>query len=190
MSESHLTAESFELFLSWLSADREQAGLEHEAIRRRLIAFFDCRKCAASEDLADETINRVIRQIHSLTATFDGEPARYFYTIAHYVYLEYLKKQVKRDGGPVPETLAAAGEEKEKEVKFDCLDRCLQKLAPEDRELVIQYYQEDKQAKIDRRKALAEKFGYSPNALRIRMHRLRAELYGCVLDCLGRQDKR
>ena len=157
-----------------------------------MIAFFDCRGCADAEGLADETINRVIRQITSLTSKFDGEPARYFYGVAHYVHLEYLEKHVKRDGGPLTEAMPApvvSAQAEEKELKLACLDRCLQKLQPDEREMVTEYYREDKQAKIDRRKWLAERFGYSVNALRIKVHRLRGELYGCITTCVRRETK-
>jgi len=191
MRDSDLTAESFDLFLNWLSPDRERAGWEHEAIRRRLIAFFDCRRCAASEDLADETINRVIRQIHSLADSYAGDPARYFYAVAHYVHLEYIRKQVKRDGGPLSDAIPTPAEEEgeEKEQRLACLGQCLQKLAPDEREIALRYYQEDKQAKIDHRRRLAERFGYSVNAMRIKMHRLRGELYHCITSCLQRETK-
>jgi DNA-directed RNA polymerase specialized sigma24 family protein len=192
MRERDLTAESFDIFLNWLNPDREQAAWKHEAIRRRLIAFFDCRGCADAEGLADETINRVIKQITSLTTKFEGEPARYFYGVAHYVHLEYLERHVKRDGGPLTEAMRAPAfstQDDERELRLACLDRCLQKLQPEEREMITEYYLEDKQAKIDHRRRLAERFGYSVNALRIKAHRLRGELYDCIMDCLRRQPK-
>ena len=43
MKNWELTGEAFDLFLSWLDADRDQAAFKYEALRRRLIVFFDCR---------------------------------------------------------------------------------------------------------------------------------------------------
>ncbi len=63
----------------------------------------------------------------------------------------------------------------------------MQSLPAENRELIIEYYQEEKRAKIDRRKNLAERLGVPLNALRIRAHRIRAKLEECVHECVERQ---
>jgi DNA-directed RNA polymerase specialized sigma24 family protein len=61
----------------------------------------------------------------------------------------------------------------------------MQKLTEENRKLVIEYYQDERQAKIDHRKALAERLGIAINALRIRAFRIRASLQECVTNCLN-----
>jgi hypothetical protein len=53
---------------------------------------------------------------------------------------------------------------------------------------VLEYYRGEKKAKIDHRKKLAEKYEIALNALRIRAHRIRAQLYECVKDCLERRE--
>jgi hypothetical protein len=55
---------------------------------------------------------------------------------------------------------------------------------------VIAYYQEQGQAKIRGRQALAESLGVGAGALRLRMHRLRADLEACVRRCLEDETKR
>ena len=60
----------------------------------------------------------------------------------------------------------------------------MQQLTVANRELVLQYYQEEKQAKIDHRRRLAEQLGIALNALRIRAHRIRASLQECVQNCV------
>jgi DNA-directed RNA polymerase specialized sigma24 family protein len=60
----------------------------------------------------------------------------------------------------------------------------MQKLTPQNRDFVIQYYQEEKRAKIDNRRELAERLGIALNAVRIRAHRIRATLHECVRQCL------
>jgi len=184
-----LTGEAFERFLDWLDADREQAGRKYEAIRRGLITLFNCRGCAGSEDLADDTINRAIRQLPSIEDSYEGDPANYLYGIARYVALEYFNRQVKKDGGPVPENLpdpSRPGEEAERETISRCLRRCMKKLKPEKRKLFILYYREGNRLNLDHRKSLAETFGCSINALRIQMHRLNEDLRLCIADCRGR----
>jgi hypothetical protein len=51
--------------------------------------------------------------------------------------------------------------------------------------MVLQYYQENKQAKIDHRKQLAAGLGVGLNTLRIRAYRIRARLEQCMDECLG-----
>lgn len=173
-----LTQESFESLLTWLDPNREVAGQKYEEIRTRLIKIFACRGCYEPEDLADETINRVTNKLEEIEATFIGARARYFYGVANKVHLEYLRRK------PAPPLPAATGTSDEAERQYRCLDRCVGRLPPENRNLVLQYYQEEKQAKIEHRKQLADGLGIALNALRIRAHRIRLSLQDCVNECL------
>lgn len=179
-----LTRETFDQLLTWLDADRERAGEKYELIRHTLIKIFTCRRSPCSEDLADETINRVARRIPDLDGAYVGDPALYFYGVANRVHLDFMRKRPRARSLA---ELAPAGDRRERE--DDCLQRCLQCLKEPDRELIQQYYLEDKQAKIDRRKALARSLGIPVNALRIRAHRIRANLHDCVLRCLEGKDR-
>jgi DNA-directed RNA polymerase specialized sigma24 family protein len=60
-------------------------------------------------------------------------------------------------------------------------------LSPENFRLIVQYYQQNEQSRIEARRNLAAQLGIPPNALRIRAHRIRARLQGCVEDCVQRQ---
>jgi len=57
-------------------------------------------------------------------------------------------------------------------------------LAPENRQLMLEYYKEERHAKIVHRKELAARMGIAPNALRIRAYRTRAALQVCVEKCI------
>ncbi|MCU1268325.1 MAG: hypothetical protein JWM21_4643 [Acidobacteria bacterium] len=173
-----LTQELFEELLSWLNADREQAGQDYEDIRRRLIKLFTCRNCHEPEDLADETINRVANKIKEIKDHFVGPRAPYFYAVANKVYMEYLRKRTP----PPPPPTAGPSEEIERE--YACLEQCMKQQAPAHRKLVLEYYRGEKRAKIDHRKKLAEQYGIALNALRIRAHRIRTALQECVKSCL------
>jgi DNA-directed RNA polymerase specialized sigma24 family protein len=175
-----LTQESFDALLDWLDPQREKAGQKYEDIRRRLIKIFTCRGCSEPEDLADETINRVTNKLKEIEAGFTGDRARYFYGVANKVHLEYLRR---KPDVTLPLPVANSGEV---EREFKCLETCMDRLTPDNRELVLQYYQEDKKAKIDHRKILAEQLGIAVNALRIRACRIRATLLECVQNCLER----
>jgi len=173
-----LTQESFEALLAWLDPNRDLAGRKYEEIRTRLIKMFACRGCYDAEDLADETINRVAGKLKEIENSFVGERARYFYGVANKIHLE---AQRRRQPVPPPPPSHDADEI---EQEYDCLEKCLQRLTPDNREMVLQYYQEDKRAKINHRQRLAERLGIAVNALRIRAHRIRHTLEECVRNCV------
>jgi hypothetical protein len=57
-------------------------------------------------------------------------------------------------------------------------------LTVKSRNLILDYYREEKDSKIDHRKELAERMGLGLNALRIQACRIRAKLQDCVFKCL------
>lgn len=173
-----LTKESFDALLAWLDANPDSAALKYEQIRAKLIKLFECRACLEPEVLADETIDRVARRLNDIERTFVGDPARYFYGVANKIHLEYLRS--KR----VPQPPPFVEDVDEDEREYECLEHCMQKLSPDHRELVLQYYQEERQAKINHRKHLADELGIAVNALRIRACRIRAILQECVQKCV------
>ena len=71
-----------------------------------------------------------------------------------------------------------------KERTHGCLEKCLDKLTTSSRRMIERYYVENKQAKIDLRKRIAEEFGISPNTLRLRALRIREKLQACIEQCL------
>jgi len=173
-----LTQELFDELLSWLNSDREQAGREYEDIRHRLIKLFTCRRCLEPEDLADETINRVANKLLEIKEKFEGPPAPYFYAVAGKVHLEYLRRK------PLLPPPPPMQDSEELEREYDCLDQCMQKQTLANRELVLEYYRGEKKAKIEHRRGLEEQYGIALNALRIRVHRIRATLQECVESCI------
>ncbi|HEY0545969.1 MAG TPA: hypothetical protein VGC91_11375 [Pyrinomonadaceae bacterium] len=175
-----LSKEAFDRLLAWLDADRERAAAKYERIRRSLIKIFACRGCPEAEDLADDTFNRVARKVDEIAATYAGDPALYFYGVAHNVHLEYLRKKLRQTPPPLPPPV----QNDEPGAEYECLESCIQQLPPASRELVLEYYQEEKQAKINHRKQLAERLGIALNALRIRAYRIRLTLQECVQDCV------
>jgi hypothetical protein len=70
------------------------------------------------------------------------------------------------------------------EIRDACLQRCLEELARQDRDLVVTYYVGAGRERIDGRVRLATSLGVSDNALRLRVQRLRDRLRGCAARCV------
>ncbi|HSO75349.1 MAG TPA: hypothetical protein VLU47_10975, partial [Blastocatellia bacterium] len=117
-----LSQEAFDSCLAWLDPDRERAGEKYEEIRSKLIKIFAHRGCPIAEELTDEAINRVSRRVPDIAGTYVGDPALYFYGVAHKVYLEHVKKR------PEPKPLPPPEPTEEVERNYECLERCMEEL--------------------------------------------------------------
>jgi DNA-directed RNA polymerase specialized sigma24 family protein len=69
----------------------------------------------------------------------------------------------------------------------DFLPRCLGQLPPDQRTLILSYYQGDQGDRIRKRNRLTRTLGVSPGTLRMRALRLRASLQLCAENCLQNQ---
>jgi len=179
-----LTKEAFEELLSWLDGDRDRAGRRYETVRLGLIKMFTGRGCAAAEDLADETINRVARKLPEVRATYVGSPEKYFYGVAKMLYHEHRRRTEKLV--PLPDNLPGrAGDDRHDELTYVCLESCIQKLPPDQRELLRRYHQETANPAAQR-KMLAARLGITRNALNVRVFRIVSRLEACVKKCVRR----
>jgi RNA polymerase sigma factor (sigma-70 family) len=182
-----ITQERFEELLAWLDSDREGAGLKYEEIRRSLVKIFAWRKCSDAEEMADATINIVAQKVCQLRRTYEGKPQFYLYGVARNLLREYQNSRtvlVALDDVDPKNTSVVDDTDDEVEEVDACLRKCLETLDSTERELVVAYYQKDGQAKIDLRRELARQRGIDTNALRVRMHRIRGVLAGCIEGCL------
>jgi DNA-directed RNA polymerase specialized sigma24 family protein len=178
----------FETLLRRLGASREEAGARYEQLRRRLVTVFAYRHCADPEDLADQTMDRVARKLVELGDGFTGDdPTRFVFGVAWNIAKESFHRQ---RSAPLPDTLDLADPagfgvvEDDGARGHECLERCLWRLPDADRALVLRYYERAKRERIVERSALAHELNISPNALRLRIHRLTQHLRDCVTDCL------
>jgi DNA-directed RNA polymerase specialized sigma24 family protein len=174
--------EAFDKLLAWLDADRAKAAEKHQRIYFRLVRIFAAKGCFDAEDLADETFNVVTSKIDELRETYRGDPALYFYGVAKRIYQEWLKK--KR---PPPPPIDP--DKTEIEYRCGCLEKCLQQLPNSaEAQLAVRYHEGEGQARIENRKKIAQEFGITLNALRIRICHLQARLRPCIEKCLKRRD--
>jgi DNA-directed RNA polymerase specialized sigma24 family protein len=86
---------------------------------------------------------------------------------------------------PEPEPPPQPDESDRKEQLDECLEQCMQQLTSKNRQLILEYYREEKHSKIDHRKELAQRLGIALNALRIQACRIRSILQQSVFHCLN-----
>jgi DNA-directed RNA polymerase specialized sigma24 family protein len=192
--EPKLTQIAFGRLLDWLDDGEASDGARYLEIRRRLVSYFDRRNRAAAEELADETLNRIARTLETAGEINTRPPARYCYVVAKFVLLEDFRRERRHAALDVAwSSEAARAGRGERDAGYDaheqclaCLDQCLERLKPAQRDLIVEYYADERRQKIERRRGLAGRLGISMNALGIRACRIRDTLMECVESCRGR----
>jgi len=191
-----LTREAFDKLLACLDRDRERAAEKYEEIRNALITFFEHRGCLSPEEYADETINRVARRLSEGKEIYTNNAASYFYGVAHNLLKEYWEAPDRRAsaleslpqaGAPSHNPIEVQQQEAQlllRERRLECLEKCLEALTPQNREMVMKYYQGEAAVKVKNRKSLAQELSIPLNALRNRVLRIRERLEECVSSCL------
>ena len=160
---------------SLLAALGPGAADRYEQLRWRLVRLFQWERCVDPETLADEALDRLARRLAENEPVAEIES--YLFGIARLLLQEEAARNMRqrtklaefardrtRLSIPASEELA------------ERLNRCLATLEPEQRRLLLAYYQ-DKQ-----RDRLASELGLTMNALRNRALRLREKLEKCVMS--------
>ncbi|MDZ7292989.1 MAG: hypothetical protein ONB44_17670 [candidate division KSB1 bacterium] len=179
--------------LSWFDGDQKRL----EDFRRRLVYWFGKQGCRTREECEDCAQKTLLRAMEILAKKPDIQkivPEQYIPGVAKYILKErppsaYKVKSLEAE--PISEVLPdgdstqiedAILDRLEMEQQLKCLEKCMQQLQPEERELVELYAQSDKHYS----KNLVEKYGGSRNALRLRIfHTVRGKLSPCVQACLN-----
>ena len=186
-----VNSDAFRQLLDWLDEGADSDGQNYLEMRRRLVNFFDRKNCSTPENLADETLNRVARRLAETGKIESETPAKFCYITARFVFLESLrdaeKNHISLEQATIePKAVNIDFEARElKEKMLDCLEQCTAQLENISREIITSYYFGEERVKIENRRALAEKFGISANALSIRACRIRDKLETCVKKCAG-----
>jgi DNA-directed RNA polymerase specialized sigma24 family protein len=173
-----LTSDTFDRLLDALDPNRERAAVAYEHLRRRLIGLLGWWGSPVAEELADVTLDRVARKLRDDTVIAPGSLGAYVRGVARLVYYESNRQRLAPLTGDEPSVLTASdGAE-----AGECLDRCLSRWEPRDRDLLLRYYAAGKASAV--RQQIADELAITTTALRIRTHRLRARLQHCVSECL------
>jgi len=177
-----VTPEEFDSLLRLLGPDPERAAERYEEFRRRLIRLFEWKGCERPEDLTDETFDRVARNAAREGFRLEKpDPYGYCCGVAYRVYQEYQRDRA-RERAPIEVEVLYPPAPAEPDRRLDCLQLCLDRLPPEQRELVLAFHAAED--RIRGRQQLAARLRCSPNALRIKVHRIRRDLLECVAGCL------
>jgi hypothetical protein len=164
-------------------------------MRRRLVRYFQRKRCLAPDELADETLNRVARRLEEAGQIVDVPPARYCYIVAKFVLLEHVRQTDQHRAVDVtvadrPRDAAAGHSDIERrEQMLECLDRCLGGLERDDADLILRYYRGEQRVKIEQRRRLAAERDLTANALSIRACRIRDKLEACINACRANRDR-
>jgi DNA-directed RNA polymerase specialized sigma24 family protein len=184
-----------EEFRAFLNSDRSEEGLseaevlEQRAkryleIQSRLARLFAWRGCYDEDELARIALDRArmkwaeTRDAVEPSSMHKLNPVGFVCSFVRFVFLEWIAKQAPVEIPPVENPSL------EDEIRLSCLESCMRLLTPAERELLLEYYQDEKGTKIDHRKKIAEEHKISANALRIECHRMRRRLRECMVPCV------
>jgi DNA-directed RNA polymerase specialized sigma24 family protein len=177
-----LTASALERLLARLDPRADRAAEAYEALRVALTRFFDWRGAAFPDECADDALNRLARRLDEGAEVVDIRG--FALGIARLVLLERARGPQARQHTLDEHRAEASTAEAEPDAGLhDCLERCLATLPADARRLILEYYQDQRREKIDRRARLAGELGLSANALRSRAQRVRDRLERCVRTC-------
>ncbi|MBI4752468.1 MAG: sigma-70 family RNA polymerase sigma factor [Acidobacteria bacterium] len=197
ISKWDLTAESLQALLDGLAPHPEVAAQKFEVLRLKLFHFFQAKGCLTSEDLVDKTIDRTAcKVLEGGVASQCDDINRYAYGVARFIWQEHLTeaRTTKNLDQSVTETFpivtvptAIAGFNLHHEERFQCLEKCLATLPPDEQELVLGYHDSGKNK--ENRKHLADRLSISLGTLATRACRIREKLEHCIDLCLQHSSK-
>ena len=199
VSKWELTPQSLQALLDGLALHPEAAAEKFEVLRLKLFHFFQAKGCSISEDLVDKTIDRTACKVleGGVVAQCD-DINRFAYGVAKFIWQEHLNESQKNNqitDQRALEMFPAGTDPVERAVlcldqdeRYRCLEQCLEKLQPSDRELVLGYYESGKNK--ENRKKLADQLSMSLGTLATRVCRIREKLEECIDRCLRLSSKK
>jgi DNA-directed RNA polymerase specialized sigma24 family protein len=159
------------------------------SLRSRLSTFFEARNCLDPDELADETLQRVVLKICQGTEV--SNLVGYSYGVAKRVYLENQRKErVKQayvdsqkysvGSDPIDE----GNDAQMREQRLKCMKDCLARLKEQSRSLLSEYYKLKGKAGQVHRQQMADDLKISREALSLRVFQLRQKVKRCFHECL------
>jgi DNA-directed RNA polymerase specialized sigma24 family protein len=181
MKNPGMTEAGLKMLLTHLSSDKERAGELYLHMHGKLVRYFSWHMCAHPEDLADEALDRVCRRLE--TGEQVEQIISYILGVARRILLEQRRSLLTQGTLLDERTLTRPAEEGADDSIMECLEWCLEKLAPESRALLVEYYSPEASSRAWVRQTIADRLGLSLNALRNRVLRLRRNMETCISGC-------
>lgn len=154
--------------LALFDPDPEIAAERYALLRKRLIFFFQHGGAIDPENLADEVISRMLRKVWA-GATLESGPNAYAFGVAGNVLLEWRRARQNAElPADLPSDAPKPGALYPAETKI-LVRQALRNLSPDDRRVFENYH-------LDDRGQLAKVLNTTPNALRIRVFRIRKRI--------------
>lgn len=168
---------------------------QHGKLRQRLMVFFNNRNPQLADELADETIFRLIKQLKAGLGIPPGEFEAYSVGIAKNVWLECLRRSPLNSAEPIesadsqPIEIVSRNTEAlsrlESEAIRKCVNNCLGRLKADDRLLILEYFKDNWNEQKESRKRLSRQFGLESSSLTNKAWSILRKLNKCVKECLG-----
>lgn len=158
------------LLRSFFGSDPEGIEVAYDKLRSRMIHYFAARRCPYPDELADQVIERALEKIAAQAPVTDL--TRYCYGIAANLRSEKRRKRTEEE---LVSDFAAPGSSSPGRIGSDerllLLRECLAMISARDRELLCEYY-------LDDRKELAGRLQLTANALRLRVFHAIGQIRG------------
>jgi DNA-directed RNA polymerase specialized sigma24 family protein len=183
MATPNLTPEVEKL----LEALEPQAGQTHAGFERlwqRMVLLCRARGAPSAEDCAAETLARLVQTVAAQKEI--RNPKAFIAGVARRIVLESLRQRADE---PLDESSPRRGagyrlpEVGEGDPVRTCLERCLDRLSEGQRGLIIEYFETGEKPESLRSK-LRRALGISPQALVLRVFRIKRRLEKCTRHCV------
>lgn len=184
-----MSEEAYQEFLLLLDPDPEQAGIKYINLHEKLVRFFEAKRFNYSDVLADRVLDRAMKLIEE-GKEIEKSVEVFVLGVARF-YVKELYNRGKQgistdddESGIVLFSEDAIDAEDEKETLLKHLDKCLDELTENDRNLILKFFYKDEDGThIPHRKELAESEGISANNLRVKVFRIKGKVEKCLKEC-------
>jgi hypothetical protein len=161
--------------------DPRRAEDEYLRLFRKLVFFFDQGKCESPEDLAGETISRIVKKVAEGKEIRSESRYAYLWSVADYVRREYWKGHTfesLEDHTQIPEKSQPDLD------KMIYMRECVEgALSGEEKALLRSWYE-------DGCEATAKRFGIRLENVRLKVHRIRNKVKEFAAAAVGKRETR
>jgi RNA polymerase sigma factor (sigma-70 family) len=165
-----------ESFLSRFDPDPRAAERKCEDLWRRLVFYFQHHLVRSPEDRAQDVFYRILNNLPESATSYE-DVVKFSFGVARNVVFEAGRELAPAEppaevaaGDPDPEEMTSAKQRAEK------IQECLQSLSASDQELIEDWYLEGRK----RHSEVAERLSLTPNALRLRVFRIKNRFEECL----------